>query len=155
MRNISKALLILGFAVFATQCKTPGGSSVKADGDVEDGLNRNAGNAKERVKWATRMGIVFAGGDSTVEAVAPAHLAQSIGITKGDVVLALNGQAVSSAESFEQVAKKYVGLGNEASQWDGVWVVKIRRGEKEFDMHAADTFDCDPYVLVGCGPLNE
>lgn len=151
-----KLLLVTAMSLSLTQCKTPGtASAVKGDGDVSDGLNTNAGNAKERTKWAYRMGIVFADDGSTVDSVMPAHFAQSVGVAKGDVVIALNGQAVSSAETFEQVAKTYTGLGNQAAQWNGVWVVKVRRGSKEFDMQAQKNFDCDPYMLVGCGPLND
>lgn len=149
-----KVLLAIGFVLALTQCKTPGTSVTKGEGDVQDGLNINQGDAQARTRWAFRMGIRFAD-DATVAAVVPAQFAQSVGIAPGDIVLALNGQTVRNEANFEQIAQTFVGLGKAAPKWDGVWVVKIRRGAKEFDMQAHKTYDCDPYVLVGCGPLNE
>jgi hypothetical protein len=150
-----KLLLTLTLATLTASCKTPGtASGLKGEGDVADGLNANASDAKERTKWAYRMGLRLAS-DATVESVQPARFGQAVGIAPGDVVIGLNGRPVRSADNFEQVAKTFVGLGAEAAKWNGVWIVKVRRGYKEFDMQAQKGFDCDPYLLVGCGPLNE
>lgn len=100
-------------------------------------------NAFEPRKWAPRMGIVFAedpAGGLLVKGLAPVGFAHVVSMKVGSIVTQLNGRDVRSVAEFEEVAADFAA--NSPQSW-------------RFDFANAPAIqtDCDPFELIGCGPL--
>ena len=152
-----KSSLMAALAILTAHCKTANSSSgLRDQGDVSDGMQVQAGDMAKRALWAVRMGMELTDGDggAAIASVEPARFAAVIGLSQGDVISALNGKAVTGAADFESKAKAFTGYGPDAAGWSGNWTFKVRRGGREIDVQPPKGYDCDPYILVGCGPLN-
>ena len=141
----------IGATLLAASCKTVQPSSLHSSQDVTDGLHVNV-PSRNRLAWSVRMGMDLrdaAGAGATIETIMPAEFASVIGLKQGDIILALNSEVITTSAEFETVAQTIITKG-----WNGVWAFRITRGGIEQTVQPLATYECDPFQLVGCGPLD-
>lgn len=156
LRRVAVMALLLVVPALSTACKSTGASSLRDADDLSDGMTSHKPDLEKRSRMAGRMGMELANaaGGARVENVEAATFARSIGFAAGDVIKAVNGKPVTDASSFETVAQAFLGDSKDAAKWSGVWSFKVQRGGKELSLKPVSGYDCDPYLLIGCGPLN-
>ncbi len=110
---------------------------------------------KQAALFSFRMGLKLAAtnGGIKVEAVEPTQFADVIGVEQGDVITQLNGKPVGTPEQFEEVATTFARGDRVAAKWNGAWVFTVQRGGSPLTVQALEAYDCNPYALIGCGPL--
>jgi hypothetical protein len=153
--HVLSQVLLAGLVAWPlSACKTAGSSNVKDAGDITNGLEVGQGDGKP-FTWANQMGLTLSDGDNgaAVTATRMASFATAVGFAKGDVITALNGTAVTGAQSFETAADGWAGNGDQVSQWNGEWVFTVQRGGNGVTLKRPDGYLCDPYVLANCGPF--
>lgn len=159
MRMLLKVLgplVLVATLPVLTQCRTPASVSNTAGADeIRVGMETHEGDAIKRKSWAARMGFEFQNdaGAAVVKKIEEAQFGRVIGLAEGDVIVAVNGKAVNSAQAFQEAAKAFAGNGAEAARWNGVWTLKVTRGGRALTLKPVAGHDCDPYLLIGCGPL--
>lgn len=156
LRRVAVMALLLVAPALSTACKSTGAASLKDADDLSDGMTSHKPDLAKRTHMAGRMGMELGNGagGARVENVEPATFARSIGFVAGDVIKAVNGKSVVDAKAFETVAQAFIGNSKDAAKWSGVWIFKVQRGGKEVSLKPVSGYDCDPYLLIGCGPLN-
>lgn len=156
LRHVATMALLAAVPALSMACKSIGGASVQNADDLSDSMTIHKPDLAKRRQMTGRMGIVLTdvSGGAKVVNVEPANFARSIGFTAGDVIKAVNGKVITDAKSFEAVAQGFLSSSKDAARWSGVWIFTVQRGGKEVSLKPVKGYDCDPYLLIGCGPLN-
>jgi hypothetical protein len=100
-----------------------------------------------RSDWATRMGMKLSAGP-TITALTPAGYGRVIGLRVDDKIVSVNGAAVrGDADDFDALLNKL------AARAPAPWVFAIERDGARLKLTHAESFDCNPFDLIGCGDL--
>lgn len=147
-KTTATAALGTALVMLLTQCRSLPSGATKADEPVGT-LDRT-----QRHIWSVRMGLFLGDeeGGARILDVTDASFAASVGLQVGDVITELNGRRLNSQAEFEDIAVFYAS--GQESNWDGVWQFTVSRKDFKKVVRPPDGYACDPYMLVGCGPLN-